>query len=161
MLLRSRPNQPIEFNPEGETIPRLFDKYDAAADEYYKEEKEFPDLGRVFYFSQMKTEEEAGAGTVIKPVDHFRPRLSRVAFMLQIPHLDLEAEAAKLKAADLASADLIELKTREEFARMWLDKYALPMHKFEIQMETQKNLADRAQDMHFSIVFFLIFFIFY
>ena len=142
LLTRAKPNQPIEFNPEGETIPRLYDRYDQAADEYFGPAngagggKEFPDLARAFYFSQYKTREEAEKGEVVEPKDHFRPRLSRIAFMLQIPHLDLEKEGAALKDSDLTPEDLTELKTREKFAKMWLSKYALPMHKFEIQMET-------------------------
>ncbi|MBD3360887.1 lysine--tRNA ligase [Candidatus Peregrinibacteria bacterium] len=52
LMVRKKPNQPIEFNPEGPTIPNLFDHHDEAADYYFHRKGEFEDMERVFYFSQ-------------------------------------------------------------------------------------------------------------
>jgi lysyl-tRNA synthetase class 1 len=135
LMIRSRPNQPIEFNPEGETIPRLFDRYDECADHYFANVEEVnPDFQRAFYYSQTDTKN-------IK--DSYRPRFSRLVFMLQIPHLNIEEEIAKLKGSALNDEDKKELDKRLHYVKLWLEQYASDTFKFSVQ----ESIPDAAYDL--------------
>lgn len=126
LMIRSRPNQPIEFDPNDETIPRLFDRYDECADHYFKKAVEVnPDFARSFYYSQVDSQ---------KIKDSFRPRFSRLVFLVQVPHLDIETEVQKLKGSTLTAADKKELEKRLHFVRLWLQNYAPESAKFAVQI---------------------------
>lgn len=138
LMIRSRPNQPIEFDPNDETIPRLFDRYDECADHYFGQVEEVnKDFARAFYYSQVnpKSIEEA-----------YRPRFSRLVFMVQMPHLDIPAEVAKLKGAPLTTADQKELEKRLHYVRLWLEEYAPESVKFEVQKEVPEAARALTQD---------------
>lgn len=126
LMIRSRPNQPIEFDPNDETIPRLFDRYDECADHYFGLVEEVnKDFARAFYFSQIEEIKQT-----------FRPRFSRLVFMVQMPHLDIEAEVAKLKKSPLTEDDKKELEKRLHYVKLWLAEYAPESVKFEVLKET-------------------------
>lgn len=130
LMIRSRPNQPIEFDPNDETIPRLFDRYDECADHYFKKVEEVnKDFARAFYFSQLDPK---------KIKDVYRPRFSRLVFMVQMPHLEIEAEVAKLKGSKLSAADKSELEKRLRYVKQWLEKYAPESVKFEVLKQCPK-----------------------
>ncbi|GAH08703.1 unnamed protein product, partial [marine sediment metagenome] len=63
LMVKTPIQRPIDFDPEGETIPRLYDFYDEAA-----EDKK---LAQVFKYSQIE-----------KPVKAFHMRFSKVAYLL-------------------------------------------------------------------------------
>ena len=136
LMIRTEFKRPIEFDPEGETIPRLFDEHDKCAGEYFKgEESTFPDLGRAFQLAQLNPKE--------KPVEHYLPRFSKLVFALQIPRLDLEEEVAKWKEAPLTKEDKEELELRVKYAEQWLADYAPENYKFEVQ----EHIPDMAKEL--------------
>lgn len=136
LMIRTKPNQPIEFNPEGETIPRLFDRYDECADHYFGTVEEVnPDFQKAFYYSQTDTKN-------IK--DAYRPRFSRLVFLVQIPHLNIEDEVAKIKGSALTAEDKKELENRLHYVRLWLEQYAADTFKFSVQ----ESIPDAAYDLN-------------
>ena len=99
LFLRPRPNQAIEFDPEGtDAIPRLFDELDrlaaAVAGRPYR--GELPsDPERLFGYVLP-------AGTV--PADAaaaYRPAFAHLALLAQIPGVDIDARVAEEKGAPL------------------------------------------------------------
>lgn len=137
LMIRTHYNQTIDFDPEGETIPRLFDRYDEVAAEYFGKTEGNPDWKRVYYFSQTNPQHS---------VERYQPRFSRVAFMLQIPHLNINEEAAKLKGQALTKGDKEELEMRAQYAKKWLEKYATEKEKFEIQSAIPALAATLTED---------------
>lgn len=127
LLTRTQTRTAINFTPDGDTIPRLFDDYDTLSRVWFGKEEGIDDMKRQFHFSQIHAEKE--------PVEHFLPRFSRVCFMVQIPHLDVYEECEKLKGSPLNDDDRAEIAMRSEYAKIWLEQYASEAHKFVIQYD--------------------------
>ncbi|MFC1733233.1 lysine--tRNA ligase [candidate division KSB1 bacterium] len=139
LMLQKKPNQPIEFDPEGDTIPRLFDTHDRAAELYFsKEEKDTmqTDLARLYELSQVTGE---------KPKERFLPRFGQLVFIIQIPRLDVYESAEKMKGSTLTDEDRKEIDLRMAYAQEWLKTYAPDKYRYELQEtlpDTAKELTD-------------------
>ena len=115
LFTRYKPRTAIDFNPEGETIPRLYDDWDKFAGVYFgRDEVRDPDVPRIFALSQLHG----------KPKDHFRAPFSFVSFLVQLPVVDLHKAMEKYKGRALTEEEKKELKQRAEYARLWLEKFA-------------------------------------
>lgn len=131
LMVRPHYKQQINFDPAGETIPTLYDEYDRAAAAYFGErEGKTPaetellrDHGRTFYFSRTDGEQTRA----------FRMRFSKVAYLLQMPAVNIEEVAATEKGGPLTAADRAELNRRIADARRWLRSYAPDHYRFQVQ----------------------------
>ena len=133
LMLAKEPREAIEFNPEGDTIPALFDLFDRYAGHYF--EKKDDDYARAFLLSHAPT-------LRAKFSEVFRPRFSQVAFVVQMPHMDLAREAERLKGAALSPQDNAELDSRAQHAKLWLDQYASEQYRFALA----ETLPDAARE---------------
>jgi lysyl-tRNA synthetase, class I len=113
LLLRTHPKRAVEFDPAGNTLPRLFDEYDRCADAFLVDPRS--DFGKIWKLSQV-TEDAA-------PVV-FRMRFGTVADWLQIPSIEPHGEAAKKKNAPLIDVETRDLDKRIALARVWLERWA-------------------------------------
>lgn len=128
-------NQQRNFDPEGDSIPVLYDQYDKLAVGYRTTKDD--DYARLFEFIHPERR--------LPPEDVFLPRFSQIAFITQMPHLSIEKEAERLKGAPLSEADLLELGERAEYAQYWIEKYAPEKYVFTLQQtmpDAAKNLND-------------------
>jgi lysyl-tRNA synthetase class 1 len=126
-------NQQINFDPEGETIPILFDTYDKLAQKQW--DGVVDDETRLFAYLFPKG----------MPSRRFLPRFSQIAFMVQMPHMQLEDEVAALKGSALTPEDKAEVAERALYAKRWLDRYAPEKFVYKLQEslpEAAKNLSD-------------------
>ncbi len=122
LFLRPRPSQVIEFDPEGETIPRLFDEFDriAAATAGREVKGELPaDHERLFAYSLLGPSPDVAAAAAA-----FRPAFAHLALLLQIPGVDIAARMEAEKGAPLTELEAAVLAERTSSARAWLDSYA-------------------------------------
>jgi lysyl-tRNA synthetase class 1 len=132
MLLGKDINQQFNFDPEGDTISVLYDQYDKLA-EGYRQNKD-DDYARLF--------------TLINIDKTFAPefllRFSQVAFLVQMPHLDLLKEAEKIKGSALAKDEEVEIAERAQYALRWLESYAPEKFVFKLQetMPENANLSE-------------------
>lgn len=128
LMVRNRPERHIDFDPSGGTMPRLYDFFDESLDITYgrKESDVRPDIKKALHYSAIKPEDEK---------DFFRPRFSRVAFLIQMPQLDFLKEVEKLKGSKLTAQEKEETQAREKYARAWLKDFAGDNDKFEVQKE--------------------------
>jgi lysyl-tRNA synthetase class 1 len=126
-------SQQVNFDPEGDTIPVLFDQYDKLAEGYWTGVKD--DYARLFEFLHP--------GRVM-PEKMFLMRFSQVAFVAQMPHMDLYKEAEGLKGSALTDAEKAELDERATYAKKWLELYAPEKFVFELQ----KTLPEAAQNLN-------------
>ena len=120
-------NQQINFNPEGDTIPVLFDQYDKIAEKYWQGIED--DDTRLFLYAHTP-EKRAHIEK------RFLPRFSEVAFIAQMPHLNLLDEVAKLKGGALTDADKKEAEERAKFALHWISVSAPEKFVFKLQEDT-------------------------
>ncbi len=114
-------NQQINFDPEGDTIPVLYDQYDKLADGYATIKDD--DYARLF--------EMIHPGRAVTPAG-FRMRFSQVAFIVQMPHMQLGAEAELLKGSALTESEHAELEERAKYAQHWLAEYAPEKFVFKL-----------------------------
>ena len=133
-LLGKDINQQINFEPEGETVPVLYDQYDRLADLY--EEGVADDFTRLYSLVHIGAARE-------HPPKRYRPRFSQVAYMLQMPHVNMHHETEEAKGAPLEGADVEVLEERGMYARHWLTTYAPERYKFDIQ----ESLPAQAKDL--------------
>jgi lysyl-tRNA synthetase class 1 len=128
-LLGKEINQAFNFDPEGDTIPLLYDQYDKLAEQYATVKDD--DYARLFEYVHPHR---------AIPEEGFRMRFSQVAFIVQMPHMDLNKEAESLKGAALTPAETAELMERAGYARKWLQLYAPEKFVFKLQ-ETMPEAA--------------------
>lgn len=111
-LMAKNPKKVIEFDPQGNTIPLLFDDYDRAMSAF-SGQIEFSDLARAYELVQEKGFEPG-----------YRMRFSKVALAIQMPKINIQDEAKSEKGSTLTKSELANLDERIEYAQKWLDKYA-------------------------------------
>jgi len=110
LMVRTRLNSAIDFEPEGETIPRLFDDYQRCARAYYEgatnplEE----DLARIFELSAIDR-------LVAPPTGRF----ATLCQWVQMPDMTAEIAAAGLE-------------TWAPYARVWLERFAPEEDRFTV-----------------------------
>ncbi|MDZ4228020.1 MAG: lysine--tRNA ligase [Candidatus Levybacteria bacterium] len=123
LMVKTKISQQINFDPIGDTIPKLFDEYQKAADEYFNKGNQ--DLARIFELSQIDE--------VKKPPSI---RFSVLAQWVQMPNMVDEIKRERLEGWAM-------------FARVWVEKYASESEKFSIQRslsEGAKNLSDNQKE---------------
>jgi lysyl-tRNA synthetase class 1 len=136
LLLQKDPQRVIDFEPEGDTVPILFDNYDKFAEGYFAGVAD--DYSRMFKLIHPESER----GNIEKRA---LPRFSQIAFLSQMVHLNIEKEAEHLVGHELNDSDRTELKKRLHYAQVWIDTYAPEDYKFAIQEvlpESAKNLNE-------------------
>jgi len=123
LMIRSRPNHAIDFDPEGtDAVPRLFDEFDRLADATAGRtvKGELPP-GYEAVFRYALREPDADVATEAAA---FRPSFAHLAFLIQVPDADIGALMAAEKGSELTGHERDILNERIAAARAWLDGYA-------------------------------------
>lgn len=124
LILSKDIRQAIDFVPEGQSIPVLYDLYDFYAEKYWSGAKD--DYSRIFLLAHPPAQRE-------HLPRRFLPRFSQVAFLAQMPHIPTENAVAQLKGAPLTHEDEEELEERVAYAQKWLATYAPEEYRYELQ----------------------------
>jgi lysyl-tRNA synthetase class 1 len=142
LFLRPRPSQVIEFDPDGETIPRLFDEFDriAAATAGREVKGELPtDYERLFAYSLLGPTPDVEA-----QANAFRPAFAHLALLLQIPGVEIEERVTAEKGAPLNELERSVLAERVAAARAWLESYAPERARLVIRRDA---VPDEVRDL--------------
>ncbi len=107
--------QQRNFDPEGDSIPVLYDQYDKLAEGYKTTQDD--DYAELFKYIHV--------GQRVPVFNGSLPRFSQVAFVVQMPHLDIKKE--------FPDADSAELAERAAYAKKWLEQYAPEKFVFKLQ----------------------------
>ncbi len=121
LMLRTRPQTAIDFDPGGNSLPRLMDEYDRCADAYLADTRS--GLGRIWALSQLSADPA--------PVP-FRVRFSVVADWVQLSRIDPGREAEDRKGSPLNDAELRDLARRIALANAWLERWAPDEARFAV-----------------------------
>lgn len=116
--------QQIDVDPEGESVPRMYDWYDELAQKV--RDGVADDHTRLYALAQLPENQ----AEISAP---WQMRFSLVSFIVQMPHMNLEQEAEAAKGSPLTEEELAALNTRAEYARFWLATYAPESYRYELQ----------------------------
>jgi lysyl-tRNA synthetase class 1 len=122
LFLRSKPRRVIEFDPEGDAIPGLFDEFDrvAATTAGNPVRGELPpDPERIFAASLVDTTLDPATEAA-----HYRPPFRHLALLVQVPGVELEERFAAEKGAPLDDSERAILEQRARVATTWLEGFA-------------------------------------
>ncbi len=114
----------IDVDPSGESVPKIYDWYDELA--LGVREGKADDYSRLYSLCELP-ENRAGLSAP------WQMRFREVAFIVQMPHLELKAEAEMAKGAELTEDEVKKLEERARSAKFWLAAYAPEEFKYELQ----------------------------
>jgi lysyl-tRNA synthetase class 1 len=135
LMLRYRPNAAIEFDPAGETIPRLFDEYDAyvtaalAGPVTDADAEEHANHRRIVELSQLP-------GNALPA--YFLPPFVQVATYAQMPGATTERVGEHIgrhRGMPLDARELRELETRLRTVEQWLPEWAPERIRFSVALD--------------------------
>jgi len=149
LFLRPRPNQAIEFDPDGtDAIPRLFDEFDRLGDAIAGRDVkgELPlGFANVFRYSLLDPNADYEAEAA-----RFRFPFSHLATLIQIPGVDIVDAAAQEKGERLDDIEWASLELRAVAAKRWLEHFAPDDAKIAVQPTLPAEAATLdAQDRAF------------
>lgn len=121
LIYHIQPKRQIEFSYEGDAIPKIFDDFDTALGKYHAD----PDseIGRAIVYAHQSDE----------PLPKYVMRFSKMSFLIQMPHIEINKIAEQDKGEPLTQSESNELAKRASYARRWLDQYADESAKFTLQ----------------------------
>lgn len=139
LFLRHKPRRAIEFDPEGDTIPGLFDEFDRIADAI----ADRPTRGELpadpkAILRQSLVDPDAD---VAVEAARFRPPFRHLALLVQVPGVDVAARMAAEKGAPLDAIEQAILDARVAAARDWLDSFAPERYRVEVQSSLPDGVA--------------------
>jgi lysyl-tRNA synthetase, class I len=144
LFLRHKPRRALEFDPQGDTIPGLFDEFDriAAAVAGRPVRGELPpDADRIFAASLV----DAQADPAVE-AGRFRPPFRHLALLVQVPGVDLAARLEAEKGAPLDEAEQAIAEQRTAVARTWLADLAPERYRVEVRPELPAEVARLADE---------------
>jgi lysyl-tRNA synthetase class 1 len=133
LFLRYRPNHAINFDPSGDSIPRLFDEFDRVADAVAGKPTKGelpPDPERIFALSLADPDADPAT-----EAGRYRPPFAHLALLLQVPGPDVMDRLEAEKGAPLDDAERGLALQRIEAARAWLEHFAPPDARIQIHYD--------------------------
>lgn len=137
-VYRTTPNRQIEFSPEGDTIPKIYDEFDRGI-EALKTDQESNEARALVYAHQSEA-----------PLPEYTMRFSKVSFLIQMPHINILEIAEQEKGSPLTQADKTELEIRTEYARRWLETYADDEFRFVLAPELPSVELSQEQKVYLA-----------
>ena len=141
LFVRHRPNVAFEFDPDQtDAIPRQFDEFDrlAAATAGRPVRGELPaEPDRILAAALT----DADADVAAEAAAH-RPAFAHLALLAQLPGIDPVERVTAEKGSPLTDRELVILAQRTDAVRAWLDRYAPPEARIEVQRDGLPSAAD-------------------
>lgn len=144
LLIKTPINRQLDFDPEGDAIPVLFDTYDRLAEKAWSGIED--DDTQIFKFIHLPNFREKRK--------RFLPRFSQVAFFVQMPHMNIEEEVTELKGSELTEADKNELEMRAKYAKDWLTNYADDKFIYTLQKSIPSLVSEITNEQKSALALF-------
>jgi lysyl-tRNA synthetase class 1 len=132
LMIRTKPNSPVNFDVHEEGIVKLFNEFDRFQLRAVHEKNATADEACVYRLSELTPEG-----------DYYNANFQVVSAMVQMPHLNEIAEITKRKGAPLTEIELRHLEQRIASAKVWVEHYAGEEEKTRLQ----ETLPARAQEL--------------
>jgi lysyl-tRNA synthetase, class I len=131
LMIRTKPNSPVNFDVKEEGIVKLYNEFDRYQDRATTG-KANPDEACVYRISELSPE---GA--------YFNANFQLVSALVQMPHLDVVEQITRRKGSPLNEVERRHLDQRIASAKVWVEHYASEEEKTRLQ----ETLPARAQEL--------------
>lgn len=131
LMIRPKPNKPVNFEPDEKSISKLFYDFDRYAERYYASDDPSLEDRRIFELSETRPE-----GEVVPE------SFQIITTLLQLPHLDVSQEVSRRLGRPLTEVEQRKLDDRIRAARFWLDHYASEDEKLLLQEQMPSGAGD-------------------
>ena len=121
LMIRTKPNSPVNFDVKEEGIIKLFNEFDRYHTRFHAGQTN-PDESMTYRLACLA-----------EPQPYKPANIQLAAALVQMPHLDARAELAKRMGATLTPADEKHLDERLASAREWVANYAADEEKTRLQ----------------------------
>jgi len=132
LMIRTKPNSPVNFDVKEEGIVKLFNEFDRYHTRVTQEKTATPDEAFVYRLAELTPEGP-----------YFNANFQLVTAMAQMPHLDAVEQITRRKGAPLTEIERRHLDQRIASARMWVENYAAEEEKTRLQ----ETLPTRAAEL--------------
>ena len=132
LMIRTKPNSPVNFDVREEGIVKLFNEFDRFHSRAAVEKNATPDEACVHRLSELTP--EGG---------YMNANFQLVSALVQLPHLDPVKEIERRKGAPLTAIERRHLDQRIASAKIWVENYASEEEKTRLQ----ETLPARAQEL--------------
>jgi lysyl-tRNA synthetase class 1 len=146
LLVRTRPKTAINFQMGGTSIPKLFDDFDAAWEQYFQEsENEENDWSkRLFELAQIEHPAQI--------TERYVPRFMHAVTVAQIPGIDALNHFTVHKGDALRPDEIEEIEKRLSYVKIWLDRFAPENAVVEVQAHLPKSARDLTEQQRALLV---------
>jgi lysyl-tRNA synthetase class 1 len=132
LMIRTKPNSPVNFDVKEEGIIKLYNEFDRFQSRTVHEKNATPDEACVYRLSELKPEG-----------DYYNANFQLVSALVQMPHLDVIEQITKRKGAPLTEIERRHLDQRIASAKTWVQDYASEEEKTHLQ----ETLPARAEEL--------------
>jgi lysyl-tRNA synthetase, class I len=126
LMLRSRPNKPVDFSPNLQKLSRLFEDFDRLRSKAYEHPSSLE--ARIYEISMPHP-------PTAEAKHYWAPPFDLAVGLLQLPHLNPEAQLERVKGSPLEPIDVAPSKRRLQSAQYWLDRFATEEDRIRLQPE--------------------------
>jgi lysyl-tRNA synthetase class 1 len=132
LLIRTKPNSPVNFDVKEEGIVKLYNEFDRYHARVTQEKTATPDEICVYRLAELTPEGP-----------YFNANFQLVTALVQMPHLDAVEQISRRKGAPLTDIERRHLDQRIASAQMWVEHYAGEEEKTRLQ----ETLPARASEL--------------
>ncbi len=133
LMIRTKPNSPVNFDAKEEGIIKLYNEFDRYHVRTEREKVSTPDEACVYRLAKLRPDDG----------DYYSVNFQVVSALVQLPHLDIVKEVEKRKGAPLTEIERHHLDERVASVHKWLADYAAEEEKTHLQ----ETLPARAQEL--------------
>jgi lysyl-tRNA synthetase class 1 len=132
LMIRTKPNSPVNFDVKEEGIIKLFNEFDRYHGKVARDKTATADEACVY---RLAATQDDG--------DYLPANFQLVTALVQMPHLDLVAQIEKRKGSALTEIERRHLDERIASAKLWVEQYASEEEKTRLQ----PTLPERAHTL--------------
>ncbi len=132
LMIRTKPNSPVNFDVHEEGIVKLFNEFDRFHVRVNHDKNATADEAAVYRLAQPSSDG-----------DYSVANFQLISALVQMPHLDPVAEIQKRLGRPLTEIERRHLDRRIESAKVWVERYAGEEEKTRLQ----ETLPARAQEL--------------
>ncbi len=132
LMIRTKPNSPVNFDVREEGIVKLFNEFDRFHTRVNHDKNATPDEACTYRLCELTPEG-----------DYFNANFQVVSALVQMPHLDVVEQITRRKGSPLTDGERRHLDQRIASARLWVENYASDEEKTRLH----ETLPARAQEL--------------
>jgi len=122
LMIRTKPNSPVNFDVNEDGIVKLFNEFDRYHTRVTRDKNATPDEALVYQLAETRSKG-----------DYFLPNFQLLSTLAQMPHLDPMLEIQKRHGAPLTEIECHAMERRLKSAAFWVEHYAKEEEKTRLQ----------------------------